>query len=630
MGQVDSPQVLLLIPRGGHMKVNRGAKVALAVLAVAGLAVGALSPATAATRSTVVIVDANTFTSLNPSQPDHNLVLNSNVAYLSGIGFNYYNNKVDLVRNTTFGSYKITSRTASEFKVKYTVKKGVKWSDGTPITGVDLLLSNVISSNAYSIAAGLGDPSGSTLQAFDSLGYNGAYSDLIKDVSIASDRMSVVLTYKKFFPDWELYGPGPSPVHALMALANGEKKLGTYAHNVALKSKFLTAYQSKDTATLKKIAKVWSDAYDITTVDSKTNPLLLVGNGPYQVSSIVKDQTVTMKLNPNYNSGPETSGIETVVFKTIPDPTAAAQALANKEVDVYEAIATADSVAALNKIGSAVNVDGFAISSYEHVEVRSGASQGAKDKYTGPFAGYSQQAKDLRTAFLLAYPRQEIIDKIVKPVNSKAVVMNSLQYFPGESNYKKMVADSGAEKFTDGTQAQRTAAALALVKKYYPNAGTTGVKIKMLWGQPSNTRRSAEAALVKAEEAKAGFDVNVTPTASWSTFLEDNSYDAQFYAWSKTAVTQAGNYSSYKTTESQTGYSNATVDDLISSLETDVLTSAQIYAKYVAVEKILIADAVSIPIFQWPGVVAYNSSLKGMDPAPLSPTVLWNVWDWHF
>ena len=613
------------------MKVNRGAKVALAVFAVAGLALGTLSPATAATRSTVVIVDSNVFTSLNPSQPDHNLVLNANVAYLSGIGFNYYNDKVDLVRNTAFGSYKIITRTASDFKVKYTVNKGVKWSDGTPITGVDLLLSHILSSNEYSKAAGLGDPeSTTTLQAFDSLGYNGAYNTLIKDVAIASDRMSVILSYKKFFPDWELYGPGPSPVHALMALSLGEKKIGTYPHNVALKNKFLTAYQSKDTAALKKIAKVWSDSYDVTSVDSKTNPLLLVGNGPYLVSSVVKDQSVTMKLNPNYNSGPQTSGIETVVFKTIPDPTAAAQALANKEVDVYEAIATADSVAALKKIGSSVNVDGFAISTYEHVEVRSGASQGAKDKYTGPFAGQSQEAKDLRTAFLLAYPRQEIIDKIVKPVNSSAVVMNSLQYFPGESNYKKMLSDSGADKFTDGTQAQRTAAALALVKKYYPNAATTGVKIRMLWGAPSNTRRAAEAALVKAEEAKAGFDVDVTPTSGWSAFLEDNKYDAQFYAWSKTSVTQAGNYESYKATESQTGYSNATVDDIVSSLETDVLTSAQIYAKYVAVEKILIADAVSIPIFQWPGVIAYNSSLKGMNPAPLSPTFLWNVWDWHF
>lgn len=614
-------------------KWNRGAKVALAVAATAGLVIGVLSPATAATRSTVVIVDSNVFTSLNSSTPDTNLVLNGNVAYLSGAGFWYYDEKPEVVRNTTFGSFKIVSRTASAFKVKYTVNKGRLWSDGTPITGVDLLLSHVLGSDAYSIAAGLGDPASADKKpAFDSLGYGGSYSKLIKDVAIAPDRMSVVLTYSKYFPDWEIAGPGPSPVHALVAMALGEKKLGTPAHNVALKSKFLNAYNAKDTALLSKIAKVWSNDYHVTSVDSKTNPLLLVGNGAYIVDTIVKNQRVTMKLNPRYNSGPETSGIEKIVFTTIPDPTAAAQALANKEADLYEAIATADSVALLKKIGAAVTVEGFTQATYEHAEVRSGKEQGTKADYTGPFDGMSQKAKDLRTAWLLAYPRQEIIDKIVKPVNAKAVVMNSHQYFPSEPNYSKMVAASGMAKFTAGTQADRTAAALALVKKYYPNAaaGSGSVKLTMLWGSPSNTRRADEAALVKAEVAKAGFDVTTTPTSGWSSFLGDPKFDVQFYAWSKTALTQAGNFGSFKSTENQTGYNSPELDKIVSRLETEVLTPTEIYNLYLDAEKILAEDAISIPLFQWPGLIAYNSDLKGVNPSPLSPTFLWNFWDWRF
>jgi peptide/nickel transport system substrate-binding protein len=59
------------------------------------------------------------------------------------------------------------------------------------------------------------------------------------------------------------------------------------------------------------------------------------------------------------------------------------------------------------------------------------------DPYKGPFAGMSQKAVDLRTAYLLAYPRQEIIDKIVKPVNAKAVVMNAVEYYPTQPNYAK-------------------------------------------------------------------------------------------------------------------------------------------------------------------------------------------------
>ena len=631
MGQVDSPQTLLLIPQGGSMKFTRSAKFALAAAASAALAVSLLTPAQAATRSTVVIVDSNVFTSLNSSTPDHNLVLNSNVAYMTGIGFNYYDNKPVLVPNTTFGSYKIISRTPT-FKVKYTVNKGRVWSDGTPITGVDLLLTHVLSSNKYSIAAGLGDPDDLQKKpTFDSLGYSGTYDALNKSITLAPDRQSVVIEYTKYFPDWELYAPGVSPVHTLVALANGEKKIGTYPHNVALKNKFLSAFNAKDTALLSKIGKVWSTGYNLKEIDSKTNPLLLVGNGAMTVESVVKDQRVTLKLNPRYNSGPAMSGIEKIVFVTIPDPTAATQALANKEVDYYDAVATADSVAALKKI-SGIKIDGSTQAVYEHVEVRSGTADGAKVKYEGPFAGTSQKAKDLRQAFLLAYPRQEIIDKIVKPVNSKAVVMNSLQYFPSEPNYAKMIANSGMDMYTDGTQAQRTAKALALVKKHYPDAkaGSGSVKVKMLWGAPSNTRRAAEAALVKAELAEAGFDVNVTPTSGWSAYLADSAYDAQFYAWVKTSLTQVGNFSSYKSTASDTGYNNPKVDAIIDELEVGNYTDSERYSRYLAIEKIMAEDAVSLPIFQWPGVIAYNENLKGIDPSPLSPNGLWNFWEWKY
>lgn len=614
------------------MKVKRsGAKLTIALAAAGAMVVGLLAPAQAATRSTVVIVDSNTFSSLNSNTPDTNLVLNGNVAYMTGMGFNYYNSKPELVQNKVFGDYKIISRTPT-FKVRYTVNSGKVWSDGTPISAVDLLLTHVLSSNQYSKDAGLGDPDNADKKpAFDSLGYSGTYDTLIKSVSLVQGRQGLVVEYSKYFPDWELYAPGVFPVHALVGLALGEKKLGTAAHNVALKNKFLTAFNTKDTALLTKMGKVWSTGYNVKEINASTNPLLLVCNGAYQVESAVKDQRVTLKLNPKYNSGPTTNGIQKIVFQTISDPTAAAQALANKEVDMYDAIATADSVAALKKI-SGINIEGSTVASYEHVEVRSGAADGAKTDYTGPFAGMSQKAKDLRTAFLLAYPRQEIIDKIIKPVNSKAVVMNSLQYFPSESYYAKMVASSGFDKFTDGTQADRTAKALELVKKYYPDAkaGSGSVKVKLLWGQPSNVRRIAQAALVKAALAQAGFDVNTTPTSGWPSFLEDNTYDAQFYAWSKTSLTQVGNFSSYKSTASQTGYNNPKVDAIINDLEDGNYSNDERFARYLAIEKIMSEDAVSLPIFQWPGVLAYNENLTGVDPNPLSPGPIWNFWEWKY
>ena len=635
MGQVDSPQTLLLIPRGGNMKLNRGAKIAFAVASVTALVLGVAAPAVAATRTTVVIVASNALTSLNPGTPDTNLVTNSDVAYLSGSGFTYYDNKKALIRNTTFGTFKVVKNSTTDFRVQYTVNAGRLWSDGTPINGEDLLLSHILSSNAYSIAAGLGDPADTkVVPAFNAGGYGGVYdSSIVGTPTLSADRMSVTLQFNKKIPDWELYGPGPSPVHALVLMSEGKSKLGTAAENEAARDRFVKAFQTKDTATLKKIGKVWSEDFNISSINDKTNPLLLVSNGGFLVDSAVTDQNVTLKLNPKYNSGPKTSGIETIVFKFISDGTAAAQALANKEIDVYQGQPTADAVAQLKAI-KGVTVIGGVSACYEHVDLRVAPASGTTTSYNGPFAASSgQKGKDLRTAFLLAYPRDEIIEKLIKPINSNAVVVNSLFTLPDEAAYAKIAGPNGVTKYTGGTQEKRTATALSLVKKYYPTAkaGSGSVKITLLWGQPSNQRRASEAALVKAALAKAGFDVNTTGTSGWSGHLDDSKYDAAFFAWCPSSVTQTGTNANFQSDGGNNflGYNNAALDTILHSLEIK-LPDSQITAKYIQAERLLMADAISLPIFQHPAATAVNSDLSGIKPAPLTPNLVWNYWEWKF
>ena len=442
------------------MKLNRVARVAIAIAATAGLAFGLLSPANAAAKTTVQIVQSNALTGLNPSVSNMNLTFNTDVAYLSGVGFTYYNNKATLVDNTEFGTYKIVSK--KPFKIQYTVNKGRVWSDGTPITGVDLLLTHVTSAGTYSQIAGLGDPSdAAVVPAFDSLGYGGLYEQNVVGLPILSpDKMSVTIEYAAQVPDWRLLSPGPSPVHALVLMAEGKSALGTAKENLAAKERFYKAFDTYNTATLKKIGKVWSKDYTINTVNADTNPLLLVGNGPFMVKSAVANGAVTMVRNPKYNSGPKVKALERVVFKVIGDGTAAAQALKNGEVDIYAGQPTADAVALLKAMAPAVKVIGGDQAVYEHLDLRVGPAYGSGTQYNGPFAGMSQKAKDLRTAFLLSYPREEIMAKIIKPINAKSELMNSLMVFNSEPSYKEIIAKSGVSKFTAGTQASRTASAV--------------------------------------------------------------------------------------------------------------------------------------------------------------------------
>jgi len=614
------------------MKLNRLARVAIATAATAGLAFGLLSPANAAAKTTVQIVQSNALTGLNPSVSQMNLTFNTDVAYLSGIGFTYYNNKATLVDNTAFGTYKIVSK--KPFKVEYTVNKGRVWSDGTPINGVDLLLTHVTSDGSYSRIAGLGDPNDAAVAPkFDSLGYGSLYEEHVVGLPILSpDKMSITVEYDAQVPDWRLLAPGVTPVHTLVLMAEGKTALGTAKENLAAKDRFLKAFDTYNTATLGKIGTIWSKDYSISTVNADTNPLLLVGNGPFMVKSAVANGSVIMVRNPKYNSGPKVKSLERVVFKVIGDGTAAAQALKNGEVDIYAGQPTADAVAQLKAMAPAVKVIGGDQAVYEHIDLRVGPAYGTTAPYTGPFAGMSQQAKDLRTAFLLAYPREEIIEKIVKPINAASELMNSLMVFNAEPSYKAITAKSGVSKFTAGTQASRTAAALALVKKYYPSAaaGSGSVKIKLLFGQPSNSRRVAEAALLKAEAAKAGFDVDVTPTSGWSSYGKDPKFDVAFFAWVKSAAFQSGNVGTYETQANWQGYSNPVIDKIYKELGASPKTPAEIADAFAKVDAELIKDAVTLPIFQHPSANGVNAKLQGVAPSPFSPNLVWNLWDWYF
>ncbi|MEY3685692.1 MAG: hypothetical protein RJB00_642 [Actinomycetota bacterium] len=612
------------------MKLTRIAKVAIATAAAAGLAVSTLSPANAATRSTVVLVTSNQLTGLNPSVTNMNLTFNSEVAYMQGFGFNYYDNSPKLVDNKIFGSYKIVSQ--KPFKVQYTVNKGKVWSDGTPITGVDLLLSHVVCSSSYSFTAKLGDPTDNEVApAFNALCYGGVYDQAHVGLpTLSSDKMSVTVEYDSKIPDWQIYGPGPSAVHALVHLAEGKTGLQNAAANLAAKAKFEKAFYDYNTKLMKAAGEVWSKSYNINKVDSSTNPLLLVGNGAYILKTAVPGQAVTLGLNPKHvtnPSGPKTSGVKSVVFRIIGDGTAAAQALRNQEVDIYQGQPTADSVKLLSEIPTA-KIIGGAQAVYEHIDLRVGTANGISEEYTGPFAGDSQKAKDLRTAFLMAYPRDEIVDKLIKPINSSAVRMDSLLLFPGEPGYTEMVKDNGVSKYTKGTQAQREAEALALVRKY----SATDVKVNLLWGTPSNARRAASAQIVKAALGRAGFDVNAPGVVAWSSQLDSSAWDAEFFAWVKSAITQEGNADLFYSDGGNNllGYRNKTVDAAVEKLRKTLLPEKDKLAQYTIIEKQIMSDAVTLPIFQHPGVTAVNKKLQNVKPNPLSPQLVWNYWEWKY
>ena len=613
------------------MKVTR---VKIAVAAVAALALGTtmLSPAQSATRSTVILHETNPITGLNCGMSATNSTTCAAVSYLQGAGFYYYNNKKEVVPNTVFGSYKIVKNTKTDFRVQYTVNPGLVWSDGVPITGVDLLLSHVLSSSAYSVAAGLGDPQSKTAKpAFESLGYGGTYDDnVVGEPELSADQMKVTIRYKMPIANWDLQGPGPSPVHTMIQINDGDTKLGTVAEGNAAKAKFLAAFNAKDSTVLKALGKIWTNSYTITTVNSSTNPLLLVGNGGYIIDNAVAKTSVTLKKNAKYNSGPALQGdIDTVVFKFIGDGTAAAQALANGELDVYAGQATADGVAKLKAI-KGVNVVGKEEVAYEHWDLHYDTVPG-EDPYTGLFS-VKDGAKSLalRRAFLLGIPRGEIMSKLIAPINGVTKPIQSTWLAPGSAAYDKLVASNGSSYYSQGTQEERNKRALGLVQKYYPDVLKNPLKVNVLV-PGNNPRRAAEFALAKANLAKIGFDLVGDVRTDWPSQLGVSKYDVYFFAWVASAVTQKQSSENFITNGGNNilGYSNTTVDSIIGTLDVPMSTNALVN-KYIQIERLTNADAVTIGVFIHPGILAVNENLKGVKPSPLSPQMVWNYWEWKY
>lgn len=592
-------------------------------------------PAHAETRSTVVAIESNTFTSYNNITPDTNIVINGDVQYLTGQPFFYYDDKLNIVPNSKLATWKVTKKKTNDFEVTYTVAAGRLWSDGVPITAADLLLWHVLSSSDYSKAAGLGDPAGATGGAFNSINYGGVYDAHIAGIpTVSSDQMSITFKYDSKIPDYLLNGAAfAQPVHALEALAAGGISLPTLAAGAAADAKFIADVNSKNTTALKAMGKVFNTGYNMTTVDSSTNPLLLVNNGAYHLKSVDNSQ-ITMVASSNYNSGPALSGITTMVIKQgIADGSPSAQAIANGDADVYQGQPTADAVAQLKAIKTATVTTSSSLA-YEHIELRVASS--GSDTYTGPFAmAGGQKSADLRKAFLLSYPRADIVAKLVAPINPKAVVLGSTIDLPGNPQYEHTAALNGVGVFNKGTQASRTAAALALVKKWYPAAGkgNTPISINLLWGSPGNTRRTSEAALIIAQEALAGFKVIAPATKGWGGKLTDTSYDAHFFIFDQTAIPQdAQACGSFQNTggSNYTGIDDAAINKVCVALQATALPASTVNRLRIQLEQLVAKDAFFLGIFQNPEVTAFNSQLQNVVAAPLSPSLFWNFQTWHF
>ena len=556
------------------------------------------------------------FYSQNNLTSSGNATTNSNVLYLTNANFNYYDGDLNLVKNEDFGSYEVVSE--DPLTVKYTVNEGVTWSDGTPVDAADLIMYWGPQNDNFDTVEGNYDEEGNLQETEGGVYFDGssvAMTLVSEFPEISDDGRSVTLVYDSPRSDWEVsFQPSPIAAHAIANIALGIEDADEGKQAV------IDAFQNNDAEALAKIANVWNTGFDFTSLPD--NELLYLSSSAYVMTDYVENQYLTVTARDDYDWGPAPK-VESITIRYTEDPLASVTALQNGEVDLIQPQSSVDVIETLEGIDG-ITYQAEEEGTYEHVDVMFN-NGGPFDPAT--YGGDEDKARAVRQAFLLSVPRAEIMEKLILPLNPEAQVRNSHTVVPGSPAYDDVVAGNGSDFYSDDDEANRQKAIEILA-----DAGidtTTPIDVRFLYGA-SNVRRANEYQLIGASAAKVGFNVIDEGDDAWGGRLtQTDTYDASLFGWQSTNTFALNSEANYVTggLNNFGGYSNSDIDGWYADMASASVEEEKELT--INIEKQLNEDGFSVPIFQFPGVVAWRDALSGVKMIPISPTIFWNYWEWE-
>ncbi|MDP9866233.1 MULTISPECIES: ABC transporter family substrate-binding protein [Streptosporangium] len=561
---------------------------ALLLTACAGNDAGTSSPtspgsasASAPAAQTITYAYEQEFHSYNNNTVAENATRNAGPLQRVLTGFWIYGDKGAITPDKDFGTYEKTSD--DPLTVEYTISDKAVWSDGVPIDCDDVMLW-------------WGFKSGK-IKGFSSSGNEGVQDTKLPECDKGGKKFSLI--YDKPFADWVANGPGATEILPAHVVA----KQGGLSED-----EFIAAVKDTDAKKLEKSIKFFNDGW----VSEGTLPAadLIPSSGPYKLSKMDAGQSLTFVANDKWWGTPAATPTVVERFIALDEQ---AQALQNREVQIVEPQPGPDVLNQLKAIeGVKVNLsDEY---TYEHLDFNFDSS---------PF-----KDKALREAFAKCVPRQLIVDNLIKPVAPEAKPLEIRNVAPFQANSAAVISASGGA----GVYAQQDIeGAKALLEK----AGKTGLEVKVGYQTP-NPRRTAAVQLIIDSCNKAGFKVVDKGSEDFfGTVMPANGYDVALYAWAGSSLV-SGWASTFTTPKKCDGenkgnnngcYSSKKVDELITKLNATVDLAAQdpIIAE---IEKNLWADLATIPLFQHPGLSAWDEAVQNVVPNPAQSTITWNMDKW--
>jgi ABC-type transport system substrate-binding protein len=554
---------------------------------------GATTTGAAAKGGTITAALTDVFSGYNQGTSSENLFANQILTNQVIPSFSYFDDKGDIQINKDLGEIVKTSDNPLTVDVKINPK--AIWNDGVAISCDDIYLYWIAQSNTLNKTGADGKETGLFSNA-TSVGF-----DQIKNVTCSADNKTATIVFDTPFSDWLglITSQGMVPAHAAAKMAG-----------LADAKAIRTAYEAKDMATLQKIADAWSTGFK---TDQGLKPDVMLSGGPYKITDYVPDQSVTLERNEKYWGTPGSA--DKIVFRIITDDTANVQALANQEVQVIAPQPNPDLLNQLKGVSgvtSSVN-GGF---TFEHFDFN--------------FQNPLFQDKAVRQAIAYCMPRQEMVDKLIKPIDAKAQVLQNRMFEPFQKDYTDNSGGQYNQPNIAKAKSTLEAAGYTLNGNVYEKAGQK-VEFKLL--HKDNERRASEQQLIAASCGQAGISVLDDSDPNWSARAGKGQFDAAVFAWVGSPLLSS-NRSIYKTPpDPQTlnqnfGYYSSPQNDKLMDTLASETDPAKLATAANEADKVMWADLPTIPLFQFPDLVAYSDKVGGVAYNPTVFGFSWNDNKW--
>ena len=529
-------------------------------------------------------VGADDFLSYNGLQSNTYTTYNSAVVDRMFSSFWYFGTDGSIIPNEDFGTYEKTSD--DPLTVKYTISDDAKWSDGTPVTAGDFIVHWAANNDTVKAE-------GSETPLFDSISFEqGKYIPEAPEGE--ADGKEFTVTYPEPYADWEILISTALPAHIVA------KEAGMSFEEL------VTAAKEKDVEALTPAAEFWNDGWDFSPGELP-DASLVPSMGPYKFKDggWQAGQSITLEANPEYWGTPAATKELVLRFA---DPKTHVQALQNGDLDVIEPQATVDTLQQLEGLGEDVNVQTGDQLTWEHVDYNRGEGSVFAD------------SPELREAFALCLPRQQIVDNLIKPIYADAQVMNLREVFPFQDKYQEVV-DAAYPKEMDQPNIDKA-------KELVEQSGVSKPTVRLGY-QAGNQRRTETVALIKSSCDQAGFDVqDANSPVFFKEVMPAGDYDAALYAWAGSGQKASGaNIYQSDGAQNQQSYNNPEVDAAWDKLATSLDENEQL-EQTKTIEKLLWEDFQAIPLYAHPGLVGHKADVANVRDTAAQSGALWNVEQW--